>query len=38
MGRKAKFRKVLSMPGLLAEMRRCFDGVEDQGQITKNHC
>ena len=30
MGRKAKFRKVLSMPGLVAEMRRCFDGVEDE--------
>ena len=30
MGRKAKFRKVLSMPGLLAEMRRCFDGVVDE--------
>ena len=30
MGRKAKYRKVLSMPGLLAEMRRCFDEVEDE--------
>ena len=30
MGRKAKFRKALSMPGLLAQMRGCFEGVEDE--------
>ena len=30
MGRKAKFRKALSMPSLLAQMRRCFEGVEDE--------
>ena len=30
MGREAKFRKTLSMPGLLAQMRRCFEGVEDE--------
>ena len=30
MGREAKFRKALSMPGLLAEMRRCFEAVEDE--------
>ena len=29
MGREAKFRKDLSMPGMLAEMRRCFERVED---------
>ena len=29
MGRKVKFRKDLSMPGMLAEMRRCFEGVAD---------
>ena len=30
MGRKAEFRKALSMPGLLAQMRRCFEAVEDE--------
>ena len=30
MGRKAKFRKALSMPGLLAGTRRCFEAVEDE--------
>ena len=30
MGLEAKFRKTLSMPGLLAQMRRCFEGVEDE--------
>ena len=30
MGRKAKFRKDLSMPGMLAEARRCFERVEDR--------
>ena len=32
MGRKAKtnFRKALSMPGLPAEMRRCFEAVKDE--------
>ena len=29
MGREAKFRKDLSMPGMVAEMRRCFDRIED---------
>ncbi len=29
MGREAKFRKDLSMPGMVAEMRRCFERVED---------
>ena len=29
MGREAKFRKDLSMPGMLAEIRRCFERVED---------
>ena len=29
MGREAKFRKDLSMPGMLAEMRRCFERVAD---------
>ena len=29
MGRKAKLRKALSMPGLPAQMRRCFEAVED---------
>ena len=40
MGRKTKFRKALSMPGLLAEMRRCFEGVEDEvaGRRKKNDC
>ena len=31
MGREAKFRKDLSMPGMVAEMRRCFERVEDGG-------
>ena len=36
MGREAKFRKDLSMPGMVAEMRRCFeqrieDGVSSRG-------
>ena len=30
MGREAKFRKYLSMPGMLAEARRCFERVEDR--------
>ena len=30
MRRKAKFRKALAMPSLLAEMRRCFEAVEDE--------
>lgn len=30
MGREAKFRKDLSMPGMLAEARRCFERVEDR--------
>ena len=30
MGRKAKLRKALSMPSLLAQMRRCFEAVEDE--------
>ena len=29
MGREAKFRKDLSMPGMVAEMRRCFERIED---------
>ena len=29
MGREAKFRKDLSMPGMMAEMRRCFESVAD---------
>ena len=29
MGREAKFRKGLSMPGMVAEMRRCFERMED---------
>ena len=29
MGREAKFRKDLSMPGMLAEARRCFERIED---------
>ena len=29
MGREAKFRKVLSMPGRVAKMRRCFERIED---------
>ena len=29
MGREARFRKDLSMPGMLAEMRRCFERVAD---------
>ena len=31
MGREAKFRKDLSMPGMLAETRRCFEGVRGRG-------
>ena len=31
MGREAKFRKDLSMPGMVAEMRRCFERIEDGG-------
>ena len=30
MGRKAEFRKALSMPGLLAQMWRCFEAVEGE--------
>ena len=30
MGRKAEFRKALSMPSLLAQVRRCFEAVEDE--------
>ena len=30
MGRKAKFRKTLSTPRLLAQMRCCFEAVEDE--------
>ena len=30
MGREAKFRKDLSMPGMLAEVRRCFERIEDR--------
>ena len=29
MGREAGFRKDLSMPGMVAEMRRCFERVSD---------
>ena len=29
MGREARFRKDLSMPGMVAEMRRCFERIED---------
>ncbi len=29
MGREAKFRKDPSMPGMAAEMRRCFERIED---------
>ena len=29
MGHEAGFRKDLSMPGMLAEMRRCFERVRD---------
>ena len=31
MGREAKFRKDLSMPGMVAEMRRCFERIKDGG-------
>ena len=30
MGREARFRKVLSMPGIVAEMRRCFERIEGE--------
>ena len=37
MGREAKFRKALSMPGLLAEMRRCFEAVWQGEAIYVGH-